>query len=279
MRPPDFDLGDPGSISVNFLAKVPGPRMELDEAHLDFSYASFEGEEHALEAYERLIHDVMIGDRTLFTTSEGIERLWEVSAPVLESPPPVIPYEPGSWGPEAIDRLIAPRRWQLPAPLTCVAVLFDVDGTLISSGGAGAASWRMAFDDLYGIPVDIDMYTDAGMTEPEVASVTFKNAIGHDPSPPELARLMSTRMRYLPQTVAESKAFRVLPGVRATLDRLHAAGYLLGVTTGGMEAAAHIKLARANLEPLLLLRRLRIGLQRQDRAHPPRDRARECAAR
>jgi glucose-6-phosphate 1-dehydrogenase len=110
-----FDLGDPGSISVNFLAKVPGPRMELDEAHLDFSYASFEGEDHALEAYERLIHDVMIGDRTLFTTSEGIERLWEVSAPVLESPPRVIPYEPGSWGPKAIDALIAPRHWNLPS--------------------------------------------------------------------------------------------------------------------------------------------------------------------
>lgn len=129
-----------------------------------------------------------------------------------------------------------------------LAVLFDVDGTLISSGGAGAASWRMAFDDLYGIPVDIDRYTDAGMTEPDVASVTFTKAIGHDPSPPELERLMSTRMRYLPRTVAESKAFRVLPGVRATLDRLHAAGYLLGVTTGGTEAAAHIKLARAGLE-------------------------------
>ena len=128
------------------------------------------------------------------------------------------------------------------------AVLFDVDGTLISSGGAGAASWRMAFDDLYGIPVDIGKYTDAGMTEPEVATVTFKNAIGHDPSREELARLMAGRIRHLPQTVADSKAFRVLPGVRATLDRLHAAGYLLGVTTGGMEAAAHIKLAREGLE-------------------------------
>jgi glucose-6-phosphate 1-dehydrogenase len=111
-----FELGDPGSISVHFLAKVPGPTMELGEAHMDFSYASaFGGDEHALRAYERLIHDVMIGDRTLFTTSGGIERLWEVSAPVLESPPPVIPYEPGSWGPEAIDALIAPRRWHLPA--------------------------------------------------------------------------------------------------------------------------------------------------------------------
>ena len=111
-----FELEDPGSITVSFLAKVPGPRLELGEAEMDFRYAdAFGGEEHALEAYERLIHDVMIGDRTLFTTSGGIERLWEVSAPVLGSPPPVLPYKPGSWGPEAIDGLIAPRRWHLPA--------------------------------------------------------------------------------------------------------------------------------------------------------------------
>jgi phosphoglycolate phosphatase len=127
------------------------------------------------------------------------------------------------------------------------AVLFDVDGTLISSGGAGAESWRMAFDDLYGVPPDIDRYTDAGMTEPEVATITFRNVLGRDPSDDERTRLMSTRMRHLRQSVRESKAFRVLPGVRATLDRLAAAGYLLGVTTGGMEEAARIKLARANL--------------------------------
>jgi phosphoglycolate phosphatase len=128
-----------------------------------------------------------------------------------------------------------------------LAVLFDVDGTLISSGGAGAASWRMAFDELYGVPADIGQYTDAGMTDPEVASMTFRNVIGHDPSRQELARVMSTRLHYLPGTVAESKSYRVLPGVREMLDRLHAAGCLLGITTGGVEAAAHIKLARANL--------------------------------
>jgi phosphoglycolate phosphatase-like HAD superfamily hydrolase len=128
-----------------------------------------------------------------------------------------------------------------------IVVLFDVDGTLISSGGAGAASWRLAFDDLYGIPADIGKYTDGGMTEPEVARLTFKNVIGHEPSRQELTRVMSRRLHYLPQTVAESKHFRILPGVVQTLDRLAAEGYLLGITTGGMEAAAHIKLARAQL--------------------------------
>jgi glucose-6-phosphate 1-dehydrogenase len=110
-----FELGDPGSISTSFLAKVPGPSMQLGEARMDFSYAdAFGGPEQALEPYERLIHDVMIGDRTLFTTAGGIERLWEVSAPVLDSPPVLKTYKPGSWGPDAMQDLIAPRRWHLP---------------------------------------------------------------------------------------------------------------------------------------------------------------------
>ena len=46
------------------------------------------------------------------------------------------------------------------------AVLFDIDGTLIDTGGAGAASWRLAFDELYGIPADIGRFTDTGMTDP-----------------------------------------------------------------------------------------------------------------
>src|SRR5215218_800642 len=111
-----FELGDPGSISASFLAKVPGPRIQLGEAHMRFSYAdTFGGTDEALDPYERLIHDVMAGDRTLFSSSEAIERLWEVSEPVLEDPPQAAPYGPGSWGPPEIDELIAPRRWQLPS--------------------------------------------------------------------------------------------------------------------------------------------------------------------
>ena len=111
-----FELGDPGSISASFLAKVPGPRIELGEAHMRFSYGdSFGGAEQALDPYERLIHDVMLGDRTLFTSSDAIERLWEISEPLLDDPPPVHPYEPGSWGPVGSGRLIAPRRWHLPS--------------------------------------------------------------------------------------------------------------------------------------------------------------------
>ncbi len=111
-----FELGDPGSISASFLAKVPGPTMRLGQAHMRFSYAdSFGGPERALDAYERLIYDVMVGDRTLFTTAAAVERLWEVADPVVREPPPVEVYEPGSWGPQATEALLAPHRWHVPS--------------------------------------------------------------------------------------------------------------------------------------------------------------------
>jgi glucose-6-phosphate 1-dehydrogenase len=110
-----FELGDPGSIEASFLAKVPGPALRLGEAHMRFSYAdSLGGPEQALDAYERLIHDVMVGDRTLFTTSEAVERLWEIADPVVRNPSPLQFYEPGSWGPEAVDALLGSRRWHVP---------------------------------------------------------------------------------------------------------------------------------------------------------------------
>jgi glucose-6-phosphate 1-dehydrogenase len=108
-----FDLGDPGSISSTFLAKVPGPTMELGTARFTFDYEDSFTSAHQLEAYERLIHDALMGDRTLFTRADGIERLWEVCGPVLDSPPRVHPYFPGSWGPPAADDLV-PRGWHLP---------------------------------------------------------------------------------------------------------------------------------------------------------------------
>jgi len=109
-----FDLGDHGGVTASFLAKVPGPEMTLARAQFRFDYDSSFAKAQGLEAYERLIHDALLGDRTLFTRADGIERLWEISAPVLESPPPVRPYAAGSWGPAQIHDLIAPGRWHLP---------------------------------------------------------------------------------------------------------------------------------------------------------------------
>ena len=64
-----------------------------------------------------------------------------------------------------------------------LAILFDIDGTLITTGGADAASWRMAFDDLHGIPADIGEFTDTGMTDPEVGRRTFEAVLHRVPEP------------------------------------------------------------------------------------------------
>ena len=128
-----------------------------------------------------------------------------------------------------------------------LAILFDIDGTLIISGGAGAASWRMAFDELYGIPADIGKFTDTGMTDPDVGRQTFVAVLNRQPSRAEFAKLLERRLHYLYQTVAESDGYRVLDGVEELLPKLLDEGYLLGLVTGNLEAAAHIKLHRAKL--------------------------------
>jgi len=111
-----FDLSDEGGIAASFLAKVPGPRMRLGQAQMEFSYESSFGRGGLLEPYERLMYDAMLGDRTLFADAEGIERLWEASAAIIDDPPRLHRYQPGTWGPQAMHELIAPRRWRLPAP-------------------------------------------------------------------------------------------------------------------------------------------------------------------
>jgi glucose-6-phosphate 1-dehydrogenase len=109
-----FDLDESSRLSLSFYGKRPGPGMTLEKLSMQFSLVEIGSEGDTLEAYERLIRDAMNGDHTLFTTAEGIERLWEASAPLLDDPPEVLLYPPGSWGPGPIRDLIAPNHWRLP---------------------------------------------------------------------------------------------------------------------------------------------------------------------
>jgi glucose-6-phosphate 1-dehydrogenase len=108
-----IDFADPGSINIDFMAKMPGPEMTLGASVMSFRYADSFAQSNALEGYERLILLAMLGDMALFTSSDGIERVWEISEPLLTSPPPVEPYEPGAWGPASVDKLIGPYHWRL----------------------------------------------------------------------------------------------------------------------------------------------------------------------
>jgi glucose-6-phosphate 1-dehydrogenase len=109
-----FDLADESKVSLSFYGKRPGPGMKLDKHSLQFGLEETDTVRDVLEGYERLILDAVHGDHTLYTTSDGIERLWEVSEPLIADPPPVRGYDIGSWGPNAIHQLIAPNAWRLP---------------------------------------------------------------------------------------------------------------------------------------------------------------------
>jgi glucose-6-phosphate 1-dehydrogenase len=111
-----IDFADPGSITVDFLAKEPGPQMRLGAAEMTFRYADSFRTADTLEGYERLVLDAMLGDQSLFTHAAAVERLWEISAPLLENPPSTQPYTPGTWGPQdSVDQLTAPYHWRLPS--------------------------------------------------------------------------------------------------------------------------------------------------------------------
>jgi len=123
-----FEFSEPGVIWVDFLAKKPGPTMDLGAASLTFRYRDSFTVARQLEAYERLLHEAMLGDQTLFTSADGIERLWQVATPLLEQRPKPLPYTRGSWGPAGIEELVTPHRWHLPYVVPGASVLQVIEG-------------------------------------------------------------------------------------------------------------------------------------------------------
>ena len=107
-----FSLAGDGEIDLSLVAKKPGPALDTDEAHTVIPLSSLPGAD-PLPPYVRLIHDVILGDRSLFTRPDGLAAVWKVADPLLSSPPRVAPYPQGSWGPAGARELVAPRRWLL----------------------------------------------------------------------------------------------------------------------------------------------------------------------
>jgi glucose-6-phosphate 1-dehydrogenase len=106
-------------MSFAFQAKPPGLHLANQTVAMDFSYR--EWFESNAEAYERLIHDAMVGDPTLFIRQDAVERAWEIVTPLIEHPGPLhdyaagtgaewTEYPAGSWS-EAASRFISPRQW------------------------------------------------------------------------------------------------------------------------------------------------------------------------
>jgi glucose-6-phosphate 1-dehydrogenase len=109
-----LELTDSPTVCVELYAKRPGPTMDLTSTTMYLDLAKDDPEDAPLEAYERLLLDVMKGDQTLFTRSDEVDRLWQVCQPVLDAPPQTQSYPVGSWGPEDALNLPGERGWRLP---------------------------------------------------------------------------------------------------------------------------------------------------------------------
>ena len=105
-------------IAIRMNAKVPGNTLDLQPVKMDFRYGGSFGA-RSPEAYERLLHDAILGDSTLFTRRDEVERSWQIIDKIIEgwdAAPAPFPYESGTWGPAEADEFIAAdgREWRRP---------------------------------------------------------------------------------------------------------------------------------------------------------------------
>ena len=128
-----------------------------------------------------------------------------------------------------------------------MAVLFDVDETLVHTGGAGARSWAYAFEKLHGVTADIGEYSKPGQTDPQVARETFSGVLEREPTHDELGRLYSAYLMHLADEIWTSKKYHVMESVVPTLRQMAEAGVILGLVSGAMEGAARVKLGPGQL--------------------------------
>ncbi|MEO9322866.1 glucose-6-phosphate dehydrogenase [Nocardioides sp. C4-1] len=100
-KPEDLvlDLSDEPRVSIEVRGKRPGPELDVAPATLRLDYADDFPDDEPLAAYERILLDVFHGDQLLFARADEVDRLWQVYGPLLDDPPAVQTYEPGSWGP------------------------------------------------------------------------------------------------------------------------------------------------------------------------------------
>jgi glucose-6-phosphate 1-dehydrogenase len=107
-----FSLGGSGEIALSMSVKSPGTGLTLTESRVALRIDEV-GSDEPLPPYSRLIHDVILGDRSLFTRPDGLESAWLTIEPIMQEAPSVLPYAVGSWGPDDAARLAEPDGWLL----------------------------------------------------------------------------------------------------------------------------------------------------------------------
>ncbi|HEY3609976.1 MAG TPA: glucose-6-phosphate dehydrogenase [Pseudonocardiaceae bacterium] len=109
-----FSLAGSGTVRVRTVVKEPGVTLELGVSDADIDLATVK-DGHPVPPYARLIHDVLLGDRSLFTRPDGLAHVWDVARPLLDHKPTPLTYPAGSWGPADAAALAAPEGWLLGA--------------------------------------------------------------------------------------------------------------------------------------------------------------------
>jgi phosphoglycolate phosphatase len=128
-----------------------------------------------------------------------------------------------------------------------VLTLFDIDGTLVLTGGSGSRALGRACLELHGFTDALAHVHLGGKTDPIIVDEIFQHQAGRAATSAEFDALMALYVRYLEADVAESERYRVLPGVEAALAACAARGAALGLASGNVEPAARIKLERGQL--------------------------------
>ncbi len=125
--------------------------------------------------------------------------------------------------------------------------LFDLDGTLVLTGGAGKRALDRAFLREYGIPEAMENVSPAGMTDQTIVCEALRVHLGRGPRDGEVARALALYLSYLPEELARSTAFRILAGVPSVIDALLADGHEVGLATGNLRDGARLKLEHAGV--------------------------------
>ncbi len=127
-----------------------------------------------------------------------------------------------------------------------VLLLFDIDGTLMLSGGAGMRAMDDAFQRIYGVGEASRGIHPDGKTDPGIAREMISAVFGRDPAQAEIDQMCAGYLSALAERMATADV-RIMPGLPRVLDSARARGDVLGLATGNLEAGARIKLTRAKL--------------------------------
>jgi phosphoglycolate phosphatase len=128
-------------------------------------------------------------------------------------------------------------------------LLFDIDGTLVTTGGAGRRSMDAAFEKLHGRPDACSSFSMSGMTDRAIARKAL-NIIGAEDSPAAIDAVIDAYLAHLAQEVhrVDDRSYRVFPGMREAVSEARSrAGFAVGLGTGNVREGARVKLERVSI--------------------------------